>query len=77
MRGISVSESEITEWAKSCQRINHMNTLVQRKVDWGNLKRAKRLSERAKLLAWSLVDTMVRSGEKKPSGYRGPDETAK
>lgn len=77
MKEISTSEKQLTQWAKSCQRINHMNSLVQREIDWGNPKRAKLLSERARLLAWSLVASMVRSGAKKPSGYPRADEAAK
>ena len=74
---IQISQRQLTEWAESCLRINHLNTLVQREVDGGRLKRAKHLSERARQRVWLLFNELVRSGANKPSGYCEPSETSK
>jgi hypothetical protein len=66
-------QARLTEWAESCLRINHLNTLVQREIDAGALSRAKELSERARQRAWTMFNEMLVAGATKPEGYAEPD----
>jgi hypothetical protein len=50
---------QLTTWADSLLRINHLNTLVQREIDPGHLDRAKHLSERARKRAWLMFNEMT------------------
>ncbi len=68
---ITVSVDQLSEWAESCLRINHLNTLVQREL--AEDSRAAKLSERARRRAWSLFNEMVATGARKPPGYCEPD----
>jgi hypothetical protein len=68
-----VDEEKLTEWADACLRMNHLNTLVQRELDDGMPERAKELSERARVAAWTLFNEMIEEGASKPDGYCEPD----
>jgi len=72
---ISVSQDQLTAWADACLRVNHLNTLVQREIDSGNLERAKDLSERARTRAWNLFNELITNGGKKPPDYCEPDNS--
>ena len=56
--------------------MNHLNTLVQREIDGGNLERARDMSERARVRAWILFNDLIRCGAQKPEGYCEPDGAA-
>jgi hypothetical protein len=62
----SVSQQQLTQWAHSCLRINHLNTLVQRDIAAGALDRDGELAERARRRAWELFNDMLRAGASKP-----------
>jgi hypothetical protein len=66
-----VSVDQLTKWAESCLRINHLNTLVQRQLDPAS--RAAELSERARRRAWDLFNELVSAGARKPPGYAEPE----
>jgi hypothetical protein len=68
--GITISQAQRTKWAEPCLRINHPNTLVWRKVGYGNIDRAGDLSERARRRAWDLFNEMIEAGASKPPDYR-------
>jgi hypothetical protein len=70
-----ITHDQLTQWAESCLRINHLNTLVQREIQGGSKLRAMELSERARRRAWELFNAMVAAGAIKPEGYQEPDET--
>ena len=65
----NVLQAKLTEWAESCLRVNHLNTLVQREIDAGALNRAKELSERARQRAWTIFNEMLAAGADRPDGY--------
>jgi hypothetical protein len=69
-----ISADRLAEWAETCLRINHLNTLVQREIESGNLARAAELSERARARAWKLFNDMLQAGARKPVDYCEPDE---
>ena len=69
---VSVPEDILTEWAHTCLRVNHLNTLVQRAIAEGALDRASQLSERARVAAWTLFNDMLAAGASKPEGYCEP-----
>jgi hypothetical protein len=69
---VEISKQQLTEWAESCLRINHLNTLVQREIDTKSVARAKELSERARMQAWRMFNEMVAQGADKPKGYAEP-----
>jgi hypothetical protein len=64
-----VSLDQLTRWADSCLRINHLNTLVQREISANSLARATELSERARKRAWEMLNEMFAAGAAKPEGY--------
>jgi len=68
-----VTPEQLTTWAESCLRINHLNTLVQREIASGSLQRAAELSERARRRAWELFNELLQQGATKPAGYTEPD----
>jgi hypothetical protein len=72
-RKMDISEDQLTRWAASCLRINHLNTLTQRELRDGRLDRASHLSERARKRSWKLFNEMVGSGARKPVNYCEPD----
>ena len=69
-----ISHEQLTRWADSCLRINHLNTLVQREIRDGAGTRAMLFSERARHAAWDLFNEMLAAGASKPEGYREPEE---
>jgi hypothetical protein len=71
----AITQKQLTRWADSCLRINHLNTLVQREVRAGSRTRAVRLSERARSRAWTMFNEMVAAGASKPTGYVEPEVT--
>jgi hypothetical protein len=70
-----VTRDQLTTWADTCIRINHLNTLVQREITTGSLHRAAELSERARRRAWDMFNEMVAAGASKPAKYTEADET--
>ena len=68
-----ISLDQLTKWADSCLRINHLNTLVQREIATNSLHRASELSERARRRAWEMLNEMFAAGATKPKGYCEPD----
>lgn len=68
----SISTEQLTRWADSCLRINHLNTLVQREIAAHSLERAADLSERARKRAWELLNEMFAAGAVKPQDYCEP-----
>jgi len=72
---MDISEDQLTRWATSCLRINHLNTLTQREIRDGRLERASQLSERARNRAWKLFNEMIASGARKPANYCEPGTT--
>jgi hypothetical protein len=70
---MDISEDKLTEWAESCLRINHLNTIVQWEIKDAHLERATKLTERARTRAWNLFNEMVQLGARKPLNYREPD----
>ena len=73
---ITISVEQASALAENCIRINHLNTLVQREIAAGHQERARDLSERARVRAWTMFNELVRLGAKKPEGYCEPDESA-
>jgi hypothetical protein len=69
-----VTREQLTRWADSCLRINHLNTLVQREISSGTFERAVDLSERARRRAWDLFNEMIEAGASKPAKYQEPDD---
>jgi hypothetical protein len=69
-----ITNEQLTRWAESCLRVNHLNTLVQREIRGGSTERAIELSERARHRAWDLFKEMLAAGANKPEGYREPEE---
>ena len=69
-----IPHEQLTRWADSCLRINHLNTLVQREIRDGARTRAMLFSERARRAAWNLFNEMLAAGASKPEGYREPEE---
>jgi len=67
------SDVQLTEWAESCLRINHLNTLIQREIAAQKLERASQLSHRAQQRAWKLLNEMFAAGASKPDGYCEPE----
>ena len=70
---VRVSQEKLNAWAEVALRINHVNTLVQREIDGSRTQRAKVLSERARVAAWNVFNSMVECGAEKPADYREPD----
>jgi hypothetical protein len=68
------AQPQLTIWAESCLRINHLNTLVQREIEDGNYVRAQALSERARRRAWVIFNELLASGAALPDGYTLPEE---
>ena len=66
------SKQLLTEWAATCLRINHLNTLVQREIVGSSPRRAAELAERARVAAWQLFNALVAAGAEKPAGYIEP-----
>jgi hypothetical protein len=62
----------LTEWAATCLRINHLNTLVQRELAGSSLERAAELAERSRAAAWQLFNALVAAGAEKPAEYAEP-----
>jgi hypothetical protein len=71
---MDISEDRLTEWAETCLRINHLNTIVQWEIKGANLERASKLAERARTRAWNLFNEMIQVGARKPPNYREPDD---
>jgi hypothetical protein len=71
----SPTPEQLTAWAESCIHINHLNTLIQREIAGGSLKRASELSGRAQRRAWKLFNELVAAGAAKPVGFTEPDDT--
>jgi len=67
---ITLSKSQLTEWAQSLIHMNHHGTLIQREIPSGDLGRAAHLSERARKRAWKMLNEMFELGAEKPDGYR-------
>ena len=70
---ITLSKSQLTEWAESLLHMNHHGTLIQREIDINNLERAAHLSERARKRAWNMLNEMFELGAEKPEGYCEPN----
>ena len=70
---ITLSKSQLTEWAESLLHMNHHGTLIQREIDINNLERAAHLSERARKRAWKMLNEMFELGAEKPEGYCEPN----
>jgi hypothetical protein len=68
------TQPQLTTWAESCLRINHLNTLVQREIQAGKYERALELSERARRRAWTIFNELVAAGAALPDGYALPDK---
>ncbi len=73
--GKPVSRDQLTKWAESCLRMQHLDDLVQREISASSLPRAKHLAERARRRAWVLFNEMIEAGGSKPPGYCEPDYT--
>ena len=69
---VELPRQQLTEWADTCLRVNHLNTLVQRELEASSPKRAAELSERARVAAWDLFNAMLAAGAEKPVGYAEP-----
>ena len=67
-----VSKQTLTEWASTCLRINHLNTLVQREIAGSSPERAAELAERSRVAAWQLFQALVAAGAEKPAGFAEP-----
>jgi hypothetical protein len=52
------SDAQLTEWAETTLRINHLNTLIAREIAAQNFDRAAQLSHRAQQRAWKLLNEM-------------------
>lgn len=74
MDNASLQQGQLTKWAETCLRINHLNTLVQREISSGSPERATSLAERARQAAWTLFNEMIAAGTKKPDGFREPED---
>jgi len=70
---ITLSKSQLTEWAESLLHMNHHGTLIQREIDINNLERAAHLSERARKRAWKMLNEIFELGAEKPEGYCEPN----
>ncbi|MBR0797242.1 hypothetical protein JQ615_17770 [Bradyrhizobium jicamae] len=70
-----IGQKQLTEWAETCLRINHLNTLVQREIKSGTAQRAAELSERARRRAWIMFREMIAAGAAKPPGYTESDNS--
>jgi hypothetical protein len=68
----AITSQQLTQWAESLLRINHLNTLVQREIAANSLARATDLSERARKRAWTILNEMFAAGAAKPEGYCEP-----
>ncbi|MFI5042955.1 MAG: hypothetical protein ACHQNA_14110 [Acidimicrobiales bacterium] len=69
-----VSREQLTRWAESCLRMNHLGTLVRRELSAGSPSRAAQLAERARRRACSLFEELVAAGADKPRGYDEPPD---
>ena len=69
---MEISKQKLNEWAETCIRMNHLNTLVQREIDAKSFTRARELSERARTRAWALFNDLVTHGAEKPEGFAEP-----
>lgn len=72
-RPLTVTVEQLTRWADSCLRINHLNTLVQGEIAANSTQRASELAERARKRAWQMLNEMFAEGAKKPEDYCEPD----
>jgi hypothetical protein len=70
---MDVTQEQLTRWAESCLRVNHLNTLVQREIKAGSAERAIDLAQRARRRAWDLFNEMLAAGASKPADYTEPD----
>ena len=70
---ITLSKSQLTEWAESLLHMNHHGTLIQREIDINNLECAAHLSGRARKRAWKMLNEMFELGAEKPEGYCEPN----
>lgn len=68
----SISSEQLTRWADSCPRINHLKTLVQREIAANAFVRASDRAERARSRAWEMLNEMFAAGAAKPEGYSEP-----
>ena len=68
----TVSKDQLTRWADTCLRINHLNTLAQREISGGSADRATALAERARRRAWDLFNELLAAGASKPAEYTEP-----
>jgi hypothetical protein len=70
-----ISEEQLTRWAESCLRMNHLGTLIQRELKASKENaRAIDLAERARRRAWELFNELLKHGARKPAGYAEPEE---
>jgi hypothetical protein len=69
---VEISKEKLSEWAETCIRMNHLNTLVQREIDAKSYARARELSERSRTRAWELFNQLVAHGASKPQGFAEP-----
>jgi hypothetical protein len=73
---LPIRREQLTQWADTCLRMNHLGTLIQRELNAGNSERARELAERARTRAWTLLNELFASGAEKPSGYAEPSTHA-
>jgi hypothetical protein len=59
---VDVPQAALDAWAQTALRENHLNTLVQRAIEDGDLIRARALAERARAAAWSMFNEMLVCG---------------
>jgi len=69
---LEISKQQLPDWAETCLRINHLNTLVQREIEAKSLERAAELSERARVRAWKLFNELIAHGAEKPERFTEP-----
>ena len=70
----TVTAEQLTKWAESCLRMNHLGTLVQREIRHGSRLRALALAERARRRACTMFNEMIDRGAEKPDGYAEPGD---
>ena|SRR5258708_1753229 len=57
-----VEQGTLNRWAATALRMNHLGTLVQRAIREGSFERARALSERARVAAYSLFNELLIAG---------------
>ena len=70
---VKIPRHQLTAWAETVLRMNHLGTLVQRELSRGDTERAADLVEKARKRAWILLNELFDSGAEKPDGYTEPD----